>query len=206
MVTLRKRRCAGWRGLAVLGCALAAACQGPASLTVTRRLDPLTGMTLTSAGRALVFARTESSYSRSARDYLYVGPVETNRQGRRDYYLWVGVATTLDRGFVAPEAAAPRSLLVNVDGHPMELPLVPWSNADASRGTLDVYAPAVDVGAALAARVTLHQLELMTSAPLESLIVIDESGRAREYRRWDAAHPLAGFMTGIAAPNPVASR
>jgi len=30
--------------------------------------------------------------------------LEINRQGVREHYLWVGVATTIDRGFIAPEA------------------------------------------------------------------------------------------------------
>jgi len=207
MVTVHNWKLArGYRRLLVACAVLAAACQGPASLTARRQLDPVTGMTLMSAGKALVFARTEGSYSRSARDYIYVGPVETNRQGRRDYYLWVGIATTLDRGFVAPDAAAPQSLLLNVEGSPMELPLVPWSDVGASRDSLDVYTPAVRVHSELGARVTLHQLELMTSTPLDTLTVIDQSGRTRAYRRWDSEHPLSGFMTELTVPNPVASR
>jgi len=80
--------------------ACVAACAGQSALLET--LDERTGMTIVRSREPLVFARTEPRYSRSARDYVYLGPLATNRQGVREHYLWVGIATTLDRGFIAP--------------------------------------------------------------------------------------------------------
>jgi hypothetical protein len=182
------------------------ACQTPSGLAVNRQLDPASGMTLVAADRALVFARTENGLSRSARDYVYVGPVETNRQGRRDYYLWVGIATTLDRGFVAPDSGAPASLLLDVGGTIMELPLVEWPDPETGPTSVELYAPAVDVHTALAARVTLDQLELITGEPFDSLRVMDASGRTKAYRRWDSGPSWLGFMNELAVSSPVASR
>ncbi len=79
-----------------------AGCAGGGRL---EQLDEQSGATIVRGPAVLVYARTEPRYSRSARDYVYLGPVETNRQGVREYFLWVGVATTIDRGFIAPERA-----------------------------------------------------------------------------------------------------
>lgn len=186
--------------------ALVTACQVPSSLTVNRQLDPASGMTLVAADQPLVFARTESGLSRSARDYIYIGPVETNRQGRRDYYLWVGIATTLDRGFVAPDADAPASLLLDVDGSIMELPLTEWPDRETGPTPVELYTPPVKAHTKLAARVTLDQLELISADPLDSLRIMDESGHTKAYRRWDSGRSWLGFMNELAVSSPVASR
>jgi hypothetical protein len=60
-------------------------------------LDPLTGVTITSLPEPLIMAHAEPRISNSLRDYLYVGPVEVNRMGKRSYYLWIDTFSTLDR-------------------------------------------------------------------------------------------------------------
>jgi hypothetical protein len=164
---------------------------------VVERLDERAGMTLVSAREALVFARTDPRYSRSARDYLYVGPLETNRQGVREHYLWVGVASTLDRGFVAPAAEPPQTLYVTVEGEPIELTLRPLG--ELVRRTIDapLYATAVPLRAELAARVTLQQLELLDSAALESIAVSAGEGQPRTYVRWEETASFADFLTTV---------
>ncbi|HJR69248.1 MAG TPA: hypothetical protein VKA43_04345, partial [Gammaproteobacteria bacterium] len=51
---------------------------------LVEQLDERAGMTIVHGREPLVFARTEPRYSRSARDYLYLGALGTNRQGVRD--------------------------------------------------------------------------------------------------------------------------
>ena len=60
-------------------------------------LDPLTGVTITALAQPLILAHAEPRISSSLRDYLYVGPVEVNRMGKRSYYLWISPFSTLDR-------------------------------------------------------------------------------------------------------------
>jgi len=163
------------------------------------RLDERAGMTLVRGREPLVFARTEPRYSRSARDYLYLGPVATNRQGVREYYLWIGVATTLDRGFIAPTAEAPRTLYLTVNGEPMELPL--RSLGELVRTTLEepIYATAVPLRAELAARVTLQQLALIDAERLSGVSVsVDATNSPRTYARWDDGPGFGDFVTGQA--------
>lgn len=60
-------------------------------------LDPLSGVTINALTQPLILAHAEPRLSNSLRDYLYVGPVEVNRMGKRSYYLWIGPFSTLDR-------------------------------------------------------------------------------------------------------------
>lgn len=181
--------------IALLGAAWLAGCAG-APRTALERLDERAGLVLARAAEPLVFARTERRYSRSARDYLYLGPVEINRQGVREYFLWVGVASTLDRAFLAaPASAAPRALVITVDGEPLELPLLPWADLVRTSRAEPVYGTAVPVSAQLAARVTLQQLALLERSPLAAIAVDAGDGAPRGFARWSGT----GFGDFVAA-------
>jgi hypothetical protein len=188
-----------------LGASLLAGCAHDAALI--ERLDA-SGVTIARDAAPLVFARTESRYSRSARDYLYLGPVETNRQGVRDYYLWVGIATTLDRGFIAPTVETPHMLYLNVQDEPIELPLRPWSEVLPDGGLEPLYETGVDTNTALAARVTLQQLELFATEALASVTTAAPNGDTREYFRWEQRQSWLDFIAALAsrAGAPATSR
>ena len=179
----------------VLAAGLVVGCAHDAALI--ERLDRY-GVTVTCDAAPLVFARTESRYSRSARDYLYLGPVETNRQGIRDYYLWVGIATTLDRGFIAPTVEIPQMLYLTVQGEPIELSLRPWSEVLRDGGLEPLYETAVAPDTALAARVTLQQLELFAAEPLASVTTATANGDTREYFRWEQRQGWLDFIAALA--------
>lgn len=180
---------------ALLAVVCLAACAA-ARNTALERLDERSGLVLARGLEPLVFARTEPRYSRSARDYLYLGPVETNRQGVREYFLWVGVATTLDRGFIAPPVGTPQRLVITIEGEPVELELVRWAELVRTTAAEPVYATAVPVQAELAARVTLQQLALFDRVPLAAIAVdIEGSGTPRSYVRWGGAG-FGDFLAG----------
>jgi len=175
-----------------------AACASPTRV-VRERLDEPSGTTVLAGAEPMIFARTEAQYSRSGRDYLYLGPVETNRQGVREYYVWVGVATTLDRGYLVPLAGEPQRLFVEVAGEPMELVLRPWSEREPNLRDARVYATPVRLEAELAARVTLDQLLRLASEPLQSLRVVDRDGATRAYYRWQAGSDWPAFLAAAGA-------
>lgn len=168
--------------LLVFMMANAAACQMGGSRT--ELLDSRTGTTVSVANSVMSYARTESRYSRAARDYVYLAPLETNRQGLREYFLWVGVATTLDRGFLAPTTELPDRLIATLQDEPIEFRLEPWT-ADVS-----AYSPPVELTAEFVARVTLDQLDMIARAQPESVLVGSRSGEARTYTRWDPSTPV----------------
>ncbi len=162
-----------------------AGCQSFAGRSGTERLDSSTGMTIGVANQTMVFARTEARYSRSTRDYAYLAPVETNRQGLREYFLWVGIATTLDRGYLAPEMDLPTSLQVILQGEPMVFDLQPWSETVPGPTAASVYRPPVALRGQLGARVTRDQLRLLAEGAPASIRVGSSDGRTRVYEIWD---------------------
>ena len=189
-------RAAQWQlGLVVAVLALAA-CSSRRGLV--EQLDERAGMMIVRSREPLVFARTEPRYSRSARDYLYLGPLATNRQGVREFYVWVGVGSTLDRGFIAPPAELPRTVYVTVDGEPMELALKPLAELVRRTSTKPIYSTVVPLRAELAARVTLQQLALLDAASPQALTVGTGEGPQRNYARWESAGGFGDFVTGMA--------
>jgi hypothetical protein len=180
--------------VALIAAAVLAGCAGSGRL---EQLDEQSGATIVRGPDVLVYARTEPRYSRSARDYVYLGPVETNRRGVREYFLWVGVATTIDRGFLAPAGEEPRTLHVEVRGEPMELPLKPWRELVPTGFRKPMYSTTVPVREELAARVTLQQLELIGGAAPASVSVATGEGGARTFVRWDGAANFDGFIAAL---------
>jgi hypothetical protein len=164
---------------------------------VHERLDEPSGTTVLAGAEPMVFARTEAQYSRSGRDYLYLGPAQTNRQGVREYYVWVGVATTLDRGYLVPLVSEPERVFVDVAGEPMELALRPWREREPNLHDARIYATPVRLGAELAARVTLDQLQKLASEPLESVRVVDRDGTTRAYYRWHEGSDWPAFLAAV---------
>jgi hypothetical protein len=171
--------------LGSLSCGLLG-CQHAPSRGAADGLPSDAAVTLTTAEEITVFARTEGRYSRSARDYVYLGPVQTNRAGRRDYYLWVGVATTLDRGYLVADTTLPDMLLVVVQGEPIEFELRPWLELEPALAHATVYRTTLDTQAQLGARVTLDQLRLLGQAPFETIRLGKASGSLRAYEAWHA--------------------
>jgi hypothetical protein len=167
---------------------LAAAASLPAQQT-REQLDATSGMTVMTQTEALVFARPQPQYSRSARDYVYLGPVELNRQGQRSYHLWVGIGTTIDRGYLAPREPDPQTLYVSVNGELMEFPLQRWSTADLGLGQMTVYSPVVPVQLELVARVTLDQLRLLAVSDITEVLVKRTQDIPQRYARWDLKQP-----------------
>lgn len=179
----------------LLVAAVLAGCAGGGSL---EQLDEQSGATIVRGPAVLVYARTEPRYSRSERDYIYLGPVETNRQGVHEYFLWVGVATTIDRGFIAPEVPAPRTLYVDVRGEPIELPLKAWHELVPTGLEKPMYSTTVPVREQLAARVTLQQLTLIGGASPASISLAEgEGGVPRTFARWDGAANFDEFIAVV---------
>lgn len=108
------RRC-----LVLVALAALAACAAPPA-AVRSELDPRTAVTTQYMGEPWVYAREATELAVHARDYLSVGVVEVNRQGRRAYFLGVVAWSTVDRSGV-PDARAPLPADLNVEGLPATL-------------------------------------------------------------------------------------
>jgi hypothetical protein len=185
------------RAIACVAIFVALAACGSQTRFVRERLDEASGTTVRAGAEPMVFARTQPQYSRSGRDYLYLGPVETNRQGVREYYVWVGVATTLDRGYLVPPAAEPERVFIDVAGEPMELALRPWREREPGLRDAHVYGTPARLGTELAARVTLDQLHKLANEPLQALSVVDRDGTTRAFYRWHEGSDWPAFLAAV---------
>ena len=90
---------------------------------LSERLDERTGVTTTALDSPITLVRQAPDLAVGSRDYAFVGPVEVNRMGKRSYYLWIGLASTVDRARTREVPPRPVSLSMIVDGVPLVIEL-----------------------------------------------------------------------------------
>lgn len=163
-------------------CTLLVACQGTGG--VVESLDGQTGLTVVTDAEAAVFARTRPQISRSARDYLYLGPVEVNEHGVREYFLWLALASTIDDAFTGARFTEPGQLIVEVEGEPMEFELQPWDRRLPRLAGRRLYDSVVAPESVLAARVTLDQITRLAGSEISSVRITFDRATSAEYWRW----------------------
>jgi hypothetical protein len=160
------------------------------------RLDRTSGLTVATLKQAIVLARPAPYRATAARDYAYLGPVEINRTGSREHYLWVGMASTLDRKFFSETAPAATMLYLLVDGQPMTLPLSPWGE-DIETPPYAVNTPVYEH---LRARVSLDQLQRIAAADSVDVHIVARPTASDRYRLWGGRwSELADFAAAVSA-------
>lgn len=129
---------------------------------------------------AVVFARPVRTLAAGARDYAYIGPIEINRMGDRQYYFWIALASTVDRGLAGLVPMDADTVVLLVDESPMVLPLVEWDT------TLDIppYDSTAPIYATLAVHTSLDQIHRIANASAVELHVAADAGSTARYRRW----------------------
>ncbi len=175
--------------LGLLGCQSLRSADAPLS-----RLDASTGTTVVIAREPMVFARLDAQFSRSARDYVYLGPAQTNRQGVREYFLWIGVASTLDRGYFAPENELPIEIEIMIQGEPMAFELDDWPPPYLSPESANLYSTPVELQGRLASRITYDQLRLINEARPDRIFVRGADARMRAFSVWTTSSDWADFL------------
>ena len=181
-------------GLVVLSLAALAGCTRTEPLR--SELDER-GRTWVSLDSTITLARAAPRFSRAARDYVYLAPVETNNAGVRRHYLWLGLGTTVDRGWpwAAPTEAV--TLLLTLDGTPVALPLSAWDQDTGSA----LYRTAAPVYQVQRASVSLDELERMATATEIDIQLIASDGSVARYDLWDGAwSDWTTFVIGVASP------
>lgn len=136
---MRARARARARACVLLALAALAACAAPPA-PLRSEIDPRTAVTTQSMGEPWVYAREATELAVHARDYLSVGVVEVNRQGRRTYFLGVVAWSTVDRSGV-PGARVPLPAELELEGR--RAPLAPLGHDAKSIGvSLSLFRPA----------------------------------------------------------------
>lgn len=158
----------------------AAGCAGSRPLRST--LDER-GLTLLSAENMLTLARAAPRFSSTARDYLYVAPVETNDAGLLRHYLWLGLGSTVDRawGWSAPSKAT--TIVFLLDDLPLALSLTDW-DTEPGPSLFDIPAPVYQIQRA---QLTLDELARITTAKSIDVEIATGDGAVARYRLWRGA-------------------
>lgn len=142
--------------------------------------DQVTTEVVVNLRKPVVFYRNDLALSSVARDYLYIGPVQTDNSGVRELSLWVGLASTIDRHFVRESFPAGDELVITLDSSTLRLPLIPWIH-DTEHSPFPTPTPLTH---ALRAPVTQQQIQQIAEAKEVSIDLISPSNRANHFQHW----------------------
>ena len=167
--------------LAVIPWLLLGACSSSTPL-VEETLYSETGVTVLRFMPPVIFFREISYRAANARDFVYLGPIEVNRMGRFEYFLWLGVWSTLDDFYAEPSRDGFESITLLADGEPMTLEATGWTLEAIGVGD-PVYVAPVGSAADVYYRVTMDQIRLLAES--RDIEIMTSSARVRRYFPWD---------------------
>ena len=176
------------------------ACSGTAVL-VSNRLDPLTGVTVTSAAKPLVFYRDRSAQAAYANDFVYLGPIEVNNMGHRDYFIWLGIWGSSDSADRSSQMNDFETVVVYADGEPLNLEVSGWTPESIGLSE-SAYVKPVASATDGYYRVTIDQIRLIAEA--RDLEVCAGSTYPQRYASWDSASATTASMP-LRPPPPCTS-
>lgn len=153
--------------------------------SVSSRLDS-SGLTVVTLNEVIVLARPTRHLAIAARDYIYMGPVEINRMGGLQHYLWLGMASTVDRTLARVAEPQAATLALVLDGTPMSLPLTNW---DTELLDAPPYESSVPVYKSLGAPVSLDQLTRIAHAKSIEVYLVNDKGASADYAQWEGQWP-----------------
>ena len=159
---------------------LIAACGSSAPL-LEESLDYGTGVTLTRSTAPVVLYHDNSGRAAYARDFVYLGPIEVNRQGSYTYFLWLGIWSTLDDASRWTQRDGFENIVVYADGEPLQLEVAGWS-AETIGASRPVFVKPVASAADAYYAVTVDQIRMIAEA--RDLVLQTSSPPVKQYRRW----------------------
>jgi len=161
-------------------------------------LDEATGTTVTGLQEPIIFSHAEPSVAANARDYIYVGPLETNRMGQRAYYLWFGEWSSVDR-IRSPKSEdnGLEDIIVLLDGVPMDLHDSLVSSAK-TRIIEAPYSAPVSSARSVYMRVSRDQLGAIAKAD-KVVIRVGGASRIITYDLWSGNIASFGAITNSTA-------
>jgi hypothetical protein len=146
------------------------------------KLDPLTGVTVTFSNRPLILYHDNSGQAAYAKNLLHLGPVQVNRSGTYQYYLWLAGWSTMQAPGIEAHRESLESIIVFADGEPLLLDVAGWT-PEAIGTSEPVYLKPVASAVEAYYRVTVDQIRLMAEA--RDLRLRTSGANSREYGLWD---------------------
>ena len=169
--------------LTALALILLASCAGN-DTAVLQRLDPETGVTIKRASAPIVMYRDMSANSAFGRDYVYVGPIQVNNMGQREYFLWLGIWGSSDAVEPGRKMDDFETVVLYADGEPLSLEVRGWTPGSIGASG-DVYVKPVASAIDGYYRVTIDQMRLIAES--RDLELRAGSTKPQRYVPWDSA-------------------
>jgi hypothetical protein len=169
--------------LTALALVLLASCAGN-DTAVLQRLDPETGVTIKRASAPIVMYRDMSANSAFGRDYVYVGPIQVNNMGQREYFLWLGIWGSSDSVEPGRKMDDFETVVLYADGEPLSLEVRGWTPGSIGASG-DVYVKPVASAIDGYYRVTIDQMRLIAES--RDLELRAGSTKPQRYVPWDSA-------------------
>lgn len=189
--------------LAVILGLLLNACATTPQMGVREVLDERTGVTVTSMQTSLEFYSPRPERGLQAASFAYLAPLEVNRMGKRDTYLWLSVLRGADASEESVSVASgPPTLRITLEGETLEPTFVSANARELGMG-LPVYErPADWVGEAFYA-VTPQEIARLAAASALALElgVADEEPRTYELSKM-SLEGLRAFSERIGSDTP----
>ena len=130
--------------MALIAALLLASCgTGAPGRRATGYLDEKTGTTITYVEQPISLFSDDPARAANARDYIYAAPLSVNQAGKRSWWLWLGLWSTIDRGAAAGDDQRPdiAAIQLLVDGEPMELDIGTRADSIPGLGRLPYTTP-----------------------------------------------------------------
>jgi len=154
-------------------------------------LDPNTGVTITHAPSPLVFYRESSQRAAYARDFVNLGPIQVNRMGQYQHFLWLGIWNTMQDRPLSDEINGFESIIVFADGEPLQLTIAGWT-PDVIGASESVYVKPAGSAAEAYYIVTIDQLRFISEA--DDVRLRTSGPRARSYEVWEGQGSARGSL------------
>jgi hypothetical protein len=141
----------------------------------------------------------------NARDYLNVGVVETNRAGKRDYWLGVVAWSTIDRSALPVPAPLVKPGKLRLDWPGQSLELLPAAGGLAAVGTRKaIFAAPQAVHEDAWYALTAAQLSVLAKSPPATVALVLDDGAVIVHEPWrvdrramDQFVEATGFTKGV---------
>ena len=170
---------------------------GCASSPLTEEfLDPETSVTVSYTHTPIVLFIDRSGRAAFARDYLNIGPIQINQQGRQRHFLWAGIWTTLEANAIDDRADGFELLTIYADGEPILLDVAGWTPT-AVGATRSIYTKPVSSAVDAYYEVTIDQIRMIATANNLRIQTSGEPGVS--YELWDTSESAKrGFREFLA--------
>ena len=160
--------------------AVIAGCAASSPLGV--KLDSGTSVTMTYSPTPLVLYRDVPGHAAYARNFVSLGPLQANRSGNYQYFIWLGIWNTNHTANETDGRDGFDSIVLFVDGEPLMLDVEGWT-PDTIGASEPVYPQPVASEIDAYYRVTVDQIRLIAEA--DEISIRTTGFSSRSFELWD---------------------